>query len=88
MMRHLNCAVLIVFLTKLSNDVLGLDYIKHGEVAYPNKSQGDGWYNRRYSMDLTSRPPPPIMDIAKKLPKPEAIQETGESKACTQNIFL
>ena len=37
----------------------GLDFIKHGEVAYPNKSQGDGWHNLRprYNMELATHRP-------------------------------
>ena len=37
----------------------GLDYIKHGEFAYPHKAQGDGWHNLRprYSMELKTHRP-------------------------------
>ena len=58
----------------------GLDYIKHGEVAYPNKAQGDGWYNRRprYSMDLTNSPRPSF-DLTAKRPI-NAISEEDEGK--------
>ena len=58
----------------------GLDYIKHGEVAYPNKAQGDGWYNRRprYSMDLTSSPRPSFDLTAKR--QINAISEENEGK--------
>ena len=65
-----------IFLSLLT----GLDYIKHGEVAYPNKAQGDGWYNRRprYSMDLTSSPRPSF-DLTAKHPI-NAISEEDEGK--------
>ena len=66
----------IVFMLLLT----GLDYIKHGEVAYPNKAQGDGWYNRRprYSMDLTSSPRPSF-DLTAKRPI-NAISEEDEGE--------
>ena len=58
----------------------GLDYIKHGEVAYPNKAQGDGWYNRRpkYSMDLTSSPRPSF-DLTARRPI-NTVSEEDEGK--------
>ena len=77
LLRAIGMLQITVFFLSL---LTGLDYIKHAEVAYPNKAQGDGWYNRRptYSMDLTSSPRPSF-DLTAKRPI-NAISEEDEGE--------
>ena len=61
----------------------GLDFIKHGGVAYPHKAQGDGWHNitPRYSMELRTHIPTEY----KKQLSIDSVKEIDESKIL--NLF-
>ena len=64
----------------------GLDFIKHGEFAYPHKSQGDGWQNLRprYSMELSTHRP----TAYQKQPSIDSVKEVDESKFSKESVII